>query len=260
MKPGNGIHGGSASIETDKDLRLMTLLLEQIYKRGRMRAAKVMGVNYKTLARTMESSRLSERMRDALQHMLAAGGGSFAAEQRERFDALEQRIGEMQQRLETLQKDVRNGTKTGDAETQSDVRRSLNGFARELEEIAQRVARLEQAADGGKREMEPRAAGSGKERRQVYHSSYLGVGVISEEPHPGEEISYGPGMPLVEEWRRLNKERESGTKLAQAKTRERVMELEITMLGEYKLTLPPGTSPLDNFTRGAELDCAGGLC
>ena len=32
------------------------------------------------------------------------------------------------------------------------------------------------------------------------------------------------------------------------------MELEIAMLGEHKLTLPTGTSPLDDFTRGAELD------
>ena len=58
----------------------------------------------------------------------------------------------------------------------------------------------------------------------------------------------------MEEWRRLNKEREVGTKLTQAKTRERIMELEIAMLAEYKLTLPPGSSPLDDFTRGAELD------
>ena len=58
----------------------------------------------------------------------------------------------------------------------------------------------------------------------------------------------------MEEWRRLNKEREVGTKLTQAKTRERIMELEIAMLDEYKLTLPPGTSPLDSFSRGAELD------
>ncbi len=35
------------------------------------------------------------------------------------------------------------------------------------------------------------------------------------------------------------------------------MELEVAMLGEYKLTLPPGTSPLDGFTRGAELDWRG---
>ena len=32
------------------------------------------------------------------------------------------------------------------------------------------------------------------------------------------------------------------------------MELEIAILDEHKLTLPPGTSPLDNFTKGAELD------
>ena len=27
-------------------------------------------------------------------------------------------------------------------------------------------------------------------------------GVVTTDPHPGEEVSYGPGMPVVAEWRR----------------------------------------------------------
>ena len=37
---------------------------------------------------------LTGRMSDALERMLLSGGGSDAAQQRERFDALEQRITE----------------------------------------------------------------------------------------------------------------------------------------------------------------------
>ena len=117
-----------------------------------------------------------------------------------------------------------------------------------------RLTRLEQAREKEPEDVEPRAVDSKREARRVYHSSYFGFGVISKEPHPGEELSYGSGMPLVEEWRRLMKERAVGTKLTQVKTRQRIMELEIAMLGEYRLTLPPGSSPLDDFTRGAELD------
>ena len=123
--------------------------------------------------------------------------------------------------------------------------------------LTQRIARLEQAKEKGPEDVEPRAINSGRDARRVYHSTYFGFGVISKEPHPGEELSYGPGMPLVEEWRQLMKERDAGTKLTQAKNRQRIMELEIAMLGEYRLTLPPGSSPLDDFTRGAELGWRG---
>ncbi len=105
--------------------------------------------------------------------------------------------------------------------------------------------------------VEPRAVASGKAIRQVYHSSYLGISAISEEPHPGEELSYGPGMSLVEEWRRLNKERGVGTKLTQAKTRERIMELEIAMLDEYKLTLPPRDISPRQLLQGSGAGLAG---
>ena len=71
-----------------------------------------------------------------------------------------------------------------------------------------------------------------------------GRGVVTREPHPGEAQSYGAGTPLVEEWRALNGRRGEGTKLARAQVRERIMALEITMIGEHLLTLPPNTEPL----------------
>ena len=251
---------GDSSVEKEKsgedlhNLRLMALLHELVRKKGRRGAATVLGIDHRTVAASMEGGELSWRVREALERALQSGAGSAAARQQKRNDALEQRIGEMQQRMKALEKEMRSALDTRPGEASKEVNRRLEEVVGAWEEIAQRVARLEQAADGEKGDVEPRGVDSQKKAGQVYHSSYLGGGVISEEPHPGEEISYGPGMPLVEEWRRLNKEREVGTKLTQAKTRERIMELEIAMLGEYKLTLPPGTSPLDSFTRGAELD------
>ena len=75
------------------------------------------------------------------------------------------------------------------------------------------------------------------------------AGVVTKEPHPGEEASYGPGMPLVVEWRHLWSVREEGTRLTQTKGRERIMALEIAMIGEYELTLPPDTAPLHPSVR-----------
>ena len=201
----------------------------------------------------MEGGNLSWRVREALERVLESGVSSVA-DQEEHSDSLEQRVEKIRQRLEELEKDVSSMLEAGLTEARPEVNRRLDGFTQTLGEMNDRVARLEQAIGGGHAGVEPRTAGSEKENRQVYETSSLSPGVVSKEPHPGEENSYGPGMALVEEWRRLNRERDAGAKLTQTKTRERIMELEIAMLDEHRLTLPPGTSPLDDFTRGADLD------
>ena len=43
---------------------------------------------------------------------------------------------------------------------------------------------------------------------------------------------------------------EAGTKLDSARTRERIMELEIAMIDEKGLTLPPATSPTHPCSSG----------
>ena len=73
--------------------------------------------------------------------------------------------------------------------------------------------------------------------------------MVTREPHPGEEDSYGAGMDRVNEWRELNRKRGLGTKLDQVRVRQRIMELEIEIIGEFELTLPPNTEPLHQSER-----------
>ena len=217
MESGESIMEKGDSMEEMSDQRLMALLRELVKQRGVRGAATTLNIDPRTVAASMEGGSLSWRVREAMERGLGSEVGTGAS-QREGNDSREQRTEGMERRMEALEKEVR------------------------------------QAREKKPEDVEPRAVESGREARRVYHSSYFGFGVISKEPHPGEDLSYGSGMPLVEEWRRLMKERAVGTKLTQVKTRQRIMELEIAMLGEYKLTLPPGSSPLDDFTRGAELD------
>ena len=48
--------------------------------------------------------------------------------------------------------------------------------------------------------------------------------------------------------------REVGTKLHRALMRERIMELEIRMIKDHGLTLPPATSPMHPSEREGHLD------
>ena len=65
----------SKSIEDLHHLRLMALLEEQVREKGARKAAEHLGVDHRTLASSLESGKLSRRMRVALDRALLAGGG-----------------------------------------------------------------------------------------------------------------------------------------------------------------------------------------
>ena len=71
--------------------------------------------------------------------------------------------------------------------------------------------------------------------------------VVTGDYAPGDEEVYGEAWPLVEEWRALELRRDAGTKL------ERIMELDIALVDECGLTLPPATSPMHPSERETHL-------
>ena len=78
--------------------------------------------------------------------------------------------------------------------------------------------------------------------------------LVTREPAPDDEEVYGDAWPLMNEWRTLELQREVGTKHDRAKTRERIMELEIVMIDKQGLTLPPATSPMHPSEKSSYLD------
>jgi len=222
----------------EADAQLLALLDDLVHTEGRLKAAQALGVNYRTLVKVVESGRLSGRMRDALERQQLADREATAAQQWDEMRALAQRIERAEQRLTAMAHtpDADDGV---ELEVRAVVRRA-HAVTQALQTLTRRVARLE-------RGQSPRTA-SGAEATApeppwvVDDPSRLGV--VTDDPRPGEEASYGRGMPAVVEWRALNQRREVGTKLDQVRTRERIMALEIAMIGEYELTLPPDTDRL----------------
>ena len=74
----------SRSLENLRHMRLMALLRDMVDTEGGEKAAKALGVSYRTVSRTIETDRLTERMSAVLERHLLLGGGSAAAQQRER--------------------------------------------------------------------------------------------------------------------------------------------------------------------------------
>ena len=71
--------------------------------------------------------------------------------------------------------------------------------------------------------------------------------MVTAESEPGEEQVYGEATSAIVQWRRAKTEfqdaMKAGTALSRAIALERLLMLEIELIGEWELTLPPRTYP-----------------
>ena len=80
------------------------------------------------------------------------------------------------------------------------------------------------------------------------------AGVVTLDAQPDEEHAFGPAAALVGEWRELvNAVGQALSRVDRAQAAVRRWELEAEMLGEFHLTLPPDTFPLDDARRADQV-------
>ena len=228
----------SRSVESLRHLRLMALLKELEKDEGRMEAAAMLGVNYKTLAKAIDTGELSRRMSHALERLLLSGGEPAVIRQGERIEALEERTG-------TLVEEMRSGQ----AATAQEAKALREELAQTLRRLERRVGNLE-AAQGA--QAEKPVSGNGKPspaavRRRLYPE------LVTVEPADDDEAVFGAAWPLIEEWRRLTADPSQRKGLSRVLERERILALEVAMLKEHGLTLPPETQPLTGIWRRDQL-------
>ncbi len=219
----------------DEDKRLVALLRDLVSGDRKMKTAAYLGVSYRTLDRALETGVLLPRIRDALKRRMLEEGGQAGLRHRARVEALERRAEAMDERVAALEQAQEAAAESASAAVGELGRRLEDGTAT-VEALAGRLARLEQRHA---RERRSGAAGDGAGEPVTARR-----GVVTTEPQRGEAQSYGAGMALVEEWRALVRRRGEGSKTEQALRRERIMELEIALIGEHGLALPPNTEPL----------------
>ena len=78
------------------------------------------------------------------------------------------------------------------------------------------------------------------------------AGGVTVEAQPDEEHAFGPAEPLVAEWRETRAGMIDGapaSRVDRAVAAVRRWELEVEMLREFQLTLPPETEALDESSR-----------
>ena len=93
---------GDVDAEKLRRLRLTGFLRELVREEGRVEAAELLGVAYRTVVRAEESGEITGRMGDALERLLGTGDDPEVARLWELVDALEGGV-------EALAKELRDG-------------------------------------------------------------------------------------------------------------------------------------------------------
>ena len=235
MKSAGNLLAGrrTRSVENVHRLGLMALLRDLVRDMGTTQAAEALGVDRKTVWRGMSAGRLSPRLTDALERLLLEEGVADSARQRREQE-------ELCRRMEAFEEEMR-----GDFET-------LSREHARTRRLVERVVGHMGVARGGK--SDALVPGGHGRRDAMVESRREYPELVTREPADDDEEVYAEAWPLVYEWRRLELRREMGTKLDRALTRERIMALEIGMIEDHGLTLPPATSPMHPSEREIHLD------
>ena len=234
--------------------RLHRFLCELVEREGRMEAAGLLGVNYRTLVKAEKSGEMTGRMSDALERLLLTWDGGAGAEDGDEDDEdVEPKAdGELARRVEALE--------AGLEELAHELRSGLDALRAAVGDAANREPPVmpgkrsaAQAGDGSKvapsglPPTPPPVAGLGTSRparRRVNPE------LVTREPAEDDPEAYGDAWPLVAQWRGLKARHPAqGWSLSWLTDYERLLVLELAMLEEHELTLPPQKQPVRGLER-----------
>ena len=245
----NGVGGVDA--EKARRRRLGEFLRELVRAEGRMEAAGLLGVDYRTLVKAEESGEITGRMGDALELLLVRkADDSEVGRLRETVGALERRVAALEGGASHHVSDAEEDG-VSDGEEGYGEAGAQGEDAKRAHEAGQPQAENGRDGDGAGRS-ETRAAplGEGSRQRRRVKLRRANPEVVTEQPADDDAEVYGAAWPLVEEWRRVRDGHPyEGKSLWWLTTQERLLTLELAMLEEHGLTLPPETQALRGFGR-----------
>ncbi len=106
-------------------------------------------------------------------------------------------------------------------------------------------------------DMSPRASVEPEPMNRPYVPPRKYPQLVTMEAEDDEERVYGDATPVIVQWRKVRDEfldlLKTGTELAQEEARIRMLHLEIAIIEEHELTLPPASYPWDWEGRNDEV-------
>ena len=228
--------------EDSTDGPLLAALREMIRTHGHEETAELLGVSVRTLFRMDAAGRLTAPMHSALALHLLSGPGVEASAPDTRGTALKQRIEALEERVDTLAGEVRTDLAA--------IRDEVRGL---------RESRSGDGPGGAAATPAPPSVQGAPDEvigeRAVPKPRRSYPDVVTREAEEGEELVYGEAAPLIAEWRRQRGAYldTSLSRVERATGHVRMRELELELIAERGLTLPPATYPWDGLRRRSEL-------
>ena len=250
MEPGPGGIDNSKSVRDMHHLRLMSLLQEQVRDHGRRRAAEILGVDRRTLDASLDQGLLTRRIRGALEKALQSGVGSAAAQQRDHNDKLEDRLGDLEGLVEEQGEEMRAGLWAAE----DAIRELREEQAQALRKLERALAQLNSNQGGDGNEAQPKMAVAGPQARGTVKLRREYPELVTLEPDEDDQEVFGDAWPLIQEWRKLKDTHpNAGRGLGWLRTEERFLALELALLEDHGMTLPPARFPLRGFDRNGQI-------
>ena len=251
--PSDGGVGEGWDVEKARRHRLSGFLRDLIRQEGKMEAAELLGVNNKTLTRAEDSGEITGRLGDALELLLRRADDSEVARLREAVRAMEERLAVLEGDGETPGADAEGRGVSGRAETGDED--EANTQAQDEKEDDMESQTQDGRDGGGAGRSEAGAAPQVVRLRPVNPDTLqpFDPEIVTVEPADDDVEIYGDAWPLVEKWRKLRDGYPNqGKSLSWLAARERLLVLELAMLEEHGLTLPPEKQPLRGFGRSGQ--------
>ena len=244
VEEGGQFPASTRSLDSLDEMRLVALLGDMIEQQGKPGAAETLGLSVRTLGRFEESRRLTRTVAAALEAHLLKGGGSAADRQR-------RQAADVAKRVAALEKALPDGLAAVRQEGQS----AVGEQAKALGELERRVAALEAANGGAPTKAQPASKGVAAANPVVQRPRRVYPDLVTAEAEPGEELVYGAAATaVIIQWREardaVGKPRDA---LDRLNARQRWYELEVELIEQHELTLPPATRSWDWGDRRQEL-------
>ena len=239
----------SRDVENVYHMRLMALLKELVRDKGFKSAARVLELDQRTVAECAKTGQLSRRVRQALERALQEGVGSAAARQRERNDRLESRVEALEKGHEALEK--------GHDSLGKEVRSRVAAVEGRVEALRRDGAQGTGAGHAGAGPSQAEAGASGMGRkpppRPRLRREYPDL--VTLDPDEDDEEVFGDAWPMIVEWRELKASHPNeGKGLSWLRTEEKFLALELALLEDHGMTLPPARFPLRGFDRNGQVN------
>ena len=237
----------SRDVENMYHMRLMALLQELVREKGYKGAARVLEIDPQTVTDSAKTGQLTRRVRQALERALQEGVGSAAERQRRRNEEFEGRIVALEQGHEELGKEARRRL--------SAIEGALGALRRDGPQGtgAGMTGPGPSPEDAGGE----KGSASGRDKKPPSKPSMRREypELVTREPAEDDEEIFGDAHALIVEWRELKDTHPNeGSGLAWLTTQERLLLVELTLLEEHGMTLPPEKQPLRGLDRSGQVN------